>query len=375
MAMLWHIARPVILLVAAAAGSVAHAATVAAFDGSTVSGEQPVFATGTVALGGKTIALADCDWIEPGGTVPGPGRTAVWIALADGGCVPAGKISAANAPDAVLLEDGPLGPLQLPLTAVIGWGERLAGDVAKDRVALESGTIAGSVLGIADGMLRFQSPLDPKPLSLPLAKVQSLAMATAVRAPKGIVLAAAFDGDHPPLLVLPKDGLPLTFAPIATGQALAGRRLRVEGGRRTYLGALKPAQVEEAGAFGVVWKHRIDANLDGGPLILGGTRYVHGVTVHSKARLAWDLGGSYERLRAIAGISDLVAPEGDCQASLIGDGTVLWTRESVKGSDKPTPIDVDVHGIRSLELRVEYGARYDIGDHFTLADAWLLKAK
>ncbi|MBA3708290.1 MAG: NPCBM/NEW2 domain-containing protein [Planctomycetes bacterium] len=366
------------LLAIAAAVPTARCATVATYDGQTATGETQTFQATSVSLGGTKIALADCDWIEPGGHASAAAtRAAIWITLGDGGCLPATRIEAADIPDAIAVE-GPLGPLVIPLSAVAGWGDAGPAETGRpqDRVTLESGALSGSVLGIADGMLRFKSQLDPKPLDLPVAKIQALRLATPIRAPKGVVLSVTLDPDHAPLLVLPKDGLPLAAAPtLAVGKALGGQRLRVEGGRRVYLGSLKLSATDEAGAFGVVWKHRIDADLDGGPLALGGVHFPHGLTVHSKARLAWDLGGAYERLHALAGISDLVAPEGDCQVALLADGKPLWMRDSVKGSDKPITLDLDVSGVKTLELQVEYGARYDIGDHVTLADAWLLKTR
>jgi hypothetical protein len=232
------------------------------------------------------------------------------------------------------------------------------------------------VLGIKDGKLRVESPLSPQPLELPLGDVASLRLALPTKTPRGVVLAATLDAARPPLLVLPQPGLPLAAAPTAsTGEALAGVRLRVEGGRRVYLGALRPAKVEEAGAFDVTWHWRADADLDGGPIQLGGARYAHGVSMHSKATLTWDLGGQYARLRALAGIADLVAPEGDCAVDILADGKSLWSRPSVRGGDKPIALDLDLAGAKTLEVRVDYGARYDIGDHFTLADAWMLKVK
>ncbi len=47
----------------------------------------------------------------------------------------------------------------------------------------------------------------------------------------------------------------------------------------------------------------------------------------------------------------------------------------MRGAEKPQPIDLDLTGVKQLELRVEYGARYDIADHFVLADAYLIKVK
>jgi len=104
-------------------------------------------------------------------------------------------------------------------------------------------------------------------------------------------------------------------------------------------------------------------------------RYERGVAVHSQARLGWNLNGTYTRLRALSGIADLVGDQGDCAASLSVDGKVVWSKDSVRGGEKPQIIDLDLTGAKKLELRVEYGARYDIADHFILADAYLIKAK
>jgi hypothetical protein len=172
-----------------------------------------------------------------------------------------------------------------------------------------------------------------------------------------------------------EQALCLAAAPqLAIGKALLPARLRLEGGRRVYLSETTPDQVVEEGAFGVVWPWSRDRNLDGSPLRLGGVRYDRGIVVHSKARLVWNLNGCYTRLHALVGIADIVADQGDCAASLIADGKELWHRDSVKGGDKPIPLDLDLSGVRRLELHVDYGARYDIGDHLALADSYLVKA-
>ena len=55
-----------------------------------------------------------------------------------------------------------------------------------------------------------------------------------------------------------------------------------------------------------------------------------------------------------------------------GDDEVLWEDEHLRGGEDPVVLDLDVDGVEVLSLRVEFGHRYDIGDHVALADAWLL---
>jgi hypothetical protein len=361
------------------------AASVAALDGRVLTGEALTIdpKAGTVATGGVTVTLADCDWIEPGdgAGIELPGvvgkRLGVW--LVDGSWLPVTTI-AVGAKDNELTVNGAFGSFTIPLTAVRGWstGQSLPGVEGKeDQVSLDSGPITGRVEGLVAGKLVLRSALDPEPLQLALDQVRSVRLAVPLRTPKGVRLAAALDDLHPPLRVVPvAGGFALAAVPqVVLAKGLSSARLRIEGGRRVYLSELDPAKVEETGAFGVVWPHKRDRNLDDSPLRLGGVRYERGLAVHSQARLGWELGGAYTRLRSLAGIADLVGDQGDCAASLSVDGMVVWSKDSIRGAEKPQVIDLDLTGAKKLELKVDYGARYDIADHFILADAYLIKAK
>jgi len=355
------------------------AATAQPFSGDALSAPSLTFVAGAVQLGGTLLALNDCNSLmvgTPQGQDWPQSRLGVW--LIDGSFLPVAEIGADPKQDDAIQVDGPLGAMSLPLAKILGWGAELPpmDDQNNDRAVVAAGPLLGRVQGIASGQLKIISPLSADPLSLAVKDVSALRLAVATRKPSGIVLSAITDPNRPPLYVRPAQGLPLACIPgVATADALAHTTLRVEGGRRIYLSALTPDTVAEEGAFGVVWHWKADTDLAGGPLRLGGVRYAHGLSVHSKASLTWSLGKGYTRLHALAGIADLVAPEGDCSAALLGDGRALWSKTSVKGSDKPLTIDVDLSGVAQLELTVDFGARYDIGDHFTLADCWLLRAK
>ncbi len=359
------------------------AASVGTLDGRTLSGPALVLdgKAGTVACGGTTVALADCDWLEPGagGGLPGAATRAFGVWLVDGSWLPAERIRPGAADHTVEL-GGPLGTLTLPLAALRGWstsGEPPAGEKADaDQVQLESGVYSGRVEGIVGGKLILRLDIDPKPQELALDQVRGLRLAGAPKAGRGLRLNAVLDDGHPPLRLLPGEPLTLAAAPgVAIGPAITAVRLRIDGGRRVWLGDLAPAHVEETGAFGVVWPWQKDRNLDGSPLRLGGVRYDHGLTVHSQAYLTWKTAAAYERLHATVGIADLVADQGDCAASLIADGKTVWKHDSIKGGEKPLPLDLDLTGVQVLELHVDYGARYDIGDHLVLADAYLVKTR
>jgi hypothetical protein len=369
-----------VLLLASLALS-APAASVATLTGGHEQGELAL-AGGRLTVAGRELALADCDWLRLDDGAESPARPrpeplGVW--LVDGSWLPAERIAGAAAADRLRVA-GPLGELELPLAALAGWG---AGDLAAapaggdDRVVVAAGPLAGRVRGISEGRLLVATALDPQPIAIALEDVRELRLAQPLRAPAGTVLVAALDPRRPPLRLVPAaaGGLALAAAPgvAVAGAALGGVRIRVDGPRRVWLSALKPAQVQEEGSFGVVWPWKADSDLDGGPLLLGGRRWDRGLSVHARARLAWTLDGAYVRLRALAGIADLIGAEGDCAASVLGDGKELWKRASIKGGDAPLALDLDLAGVRELVLQVDFGARYDIGDHFTLAEACLVR--
>jgi hypothetical protein len=315
-----------------------------------------------------------------------PSGKQIGLWLADGSWLPVSTLGPAASDDAIQVTSQ-LGALTLPLASLRGWsaGPELPGardGTDTDVVQLDSGVVNGRVDGLRAGKLVLRSDLDPnKPLELAIEQIRALRLNVPLRPAKGMRLSVSLSDAHAALRVVVgasgsyEQALCLAAAPqLAVGKALLPARLRLEGGRRVYLSETTPDQVVEEGAFGVVWPWSRDRNLDGSPLKLGGVRYDRGIVVHSKALLVWNLNGGYTRLHALVGIADIVADQGDCAASLVADGKELWHRDSVKGGDKPIVLDLDLTGVRRLELHVDYGARYDIGDHLALADSYLVKA-
>jgi NPCBM/NEW2 domain len=379
------------------------AATVAQLDGQQVQGDNLQFQAKTQRLtmrtttGETALSIADCDWIELGDgsgitfsnstnstNATNPAKRA-GLFLLDGSWLPINEIKASDK-DHTLLVTGPLGMLTIPLTAVRGWGvgaELLSGvpgnnDNNEDQVQVESGLISGRIEGLVNGKLLLKSSLDPtKPLELALEQIRGVRLTTPLKPLKGLRFSVALDDIHPPLkIVLSERGLALAAVPsVIIHDALLPARLRVEGGRRVYLSELDPVKREETGAFGVVWPMQKGRNFDGSPLRLGGVRSDNGLVVHSKATITWDLRQAYSQFRTRVGIADIVADQGDCAVQFILDDKVVWSRDSVRGNSGPQIIDLDVTNAKKLELKVDYGARYDIADHFVLADAYFITKK
>lgn len=145
-------------------------------------------------------------------------------------------------------------------------------------------------------------------------------------------------------------------------------------GKLRYLSQMEPREVKYTPYFDTTWEYRRDTNMDGGPLRLGNKIYPRGLCIHSKTLLKYRLGGEYRRLQAVMGIDHLVASNGyaDCRLVIQGDGKTLLEAD-VKGKDSPRPIDLDVTGVVSLDVLVDFGGNLDISDHLDLADAKLVK--
>ena len=72
------------------------------------------------------------------------------------------------------------------------------------------------------------------------------------------------------------------------------------------------------------------------------------------------------------GIDQAVAPLGNVHVVISGDGKTLLESD-VRGSDQPQNLDLDVAGVRDLEILVDFGGDLDIADHLDLADAKVIK--
>lgn len=368
-------ALPTIVLLLAVHATLG-AAALAHLDGTEHDGETlTINADGTQAvLDGQAFALRDLDWMRFGApAVPRSGGMAV--VLADGGWLPIEGVTPAS--DDRLSFVSPLGALALAPGAFRAWGsdewlERTR-SIDQDIVKLESGLYAGTLIDVRDGQVQIDIA-DVGATELPVAQVEGLRLAVPERNADGLQLGATLLAGRPAVRLLPGPTLRLAANQQELSAAPPGRLL-VFGGRRVWLGQLEPERVEEAGAFGVVWPYSVDHALDGGLLSLDGQRYQRGLAVHSKARLVWDLGGAFLRLRARCGIATEVAEVGSCAVRLLGDGRELWRDDQLDGSDGAVELDLDLTGVERLELLVDYGERYDIGDHVVLADAWLLRAE
>lgn len=158
------------------------------------------------------------------------------------------------------------------------------------------------------------------------------------------------------------------------------RRLDFSLGKVKYLSDMEPREVEFTPWIDDKWyrqlfRYRRDKTHRNRKLQLGKTVYERGLWIHSRTRLVYRLNGEYRRFRAMMGIDYDVAERGLGHVNVVirADGKTLLER-SVRGTDPPIPLDLDVSGARNLEIFVDYGPRDDpTADHLDLCNARLIK--
>jgi hypothetical protein len=190
-------------------------------------------------------------------------------------------------------------------------------------VLLASGDVlSGTWVGLATGMLELRTPWDAK-LSIPVQKVASV---------------------------------------------------KCRNGRLVYLSDLAPARVQQVPYFDRMLAFQVDRSLTGARLKLSDGEYDKGIAVHSRCVLQYDTGGQYARLKGKVGFQDPEGKLGNTAVRIVGDGKTLLDKPEARGDQPPQEFDVDVTGVKTLSLEVDFGKDQDVGDRVVWANPRLLRA-
>ncbi len=171
------------------------------------------------------------------------------------------------------------------------------------------------------------------------------------------------------------DGLDLTFFD-GSLQGLSPQALRsaeIRGGRWMWLSSLTPSKYEHTPLLSLKWPYRIDKNVLGGPLSIGGRPFDSGIGVHSRSVLTYELGGQYREFTTQCGLDDAAGLMADVSASIVVDGEVKWEERHIRGGTQPRAVRIDVSGAHMLKLWVDFGGNGDVRDRFDWADAALIR--
>ena len=104
------------------------------------------------------------------------------------------------------------------------------------------------------------------------------------------------------------------------------------------------------------------------PLTIDGTVYAKGLGTHAPSSISYKLGGQCRQFLAQVGIDDTQADRGRVDFRVFVDGAERFVAER-KGIDGALPVNVDLAGASTLELRVDAGPEGNGNDHADWADA------
>lgn len=113
-----------------------------------------------------------------------------------------------------------------------------------------------------------------------------------------------------------------------------------------------------------------DAEVDGGPLFVGGRYYFRGLGTHASARVVYDVPPGYTRFRSLAGVNGHFG--GVARVKVLVDGELVQQSDPLSAVTAPFEVDVDVSAARELILIVEPNGP-NTGDHVDWADARFVK--
>jgi hypothetical protein len=145
--------------------------------------------------------------------------------------------------------------------------------------------------------------------------------------------------------------------------------------RIVHLSELTPQTVHSEGLVHEPWTWRRNRNVGNAPLAMGGRKFDHGIGVHARTELVYEIAGVYETFAAVIGIDDAVRPRGAVVFVVQADGKEVFTSGPLTGADRPREMTVPVAGARTLTLLVDYGPGVDLADWADWAGARLIKKK
>jgi alpha-galactosidase len=116
-------------------------------------------------------------------------------------------------------------------------------------------------------------------------------------------------------------------------------------------------------------------SVEGHTLSIKGTKYDHGLGTHAASTFRIALGGNAERFTASTGVDDESGQRGSVAFRVIGDGKVLWESGVMRGGDSAKQVSVDLHGVKTLNLRVTDGGDNINYDHADWANAVIVMAE
>jgi len=140
----------------------------------------------------------------------------------------------------------------------------------------------------------------------------------------------------------------------------AALQIARDDGSIAFLASRPPSSDEPSRPYGddlgMVWRSRVDRNVSGAALVVGGARQPRGLGVHAPSRTTWALDGSFATLRGSVALDDEVLRlpvRGSCVFRVLLDGREAFASPVVKAGDAPVPFTIALGAAKELALVVD----------------------
>ncbi len=147
----------------------------------------------------------------------------------------------------------------------------------------------------------------------------------------------------------------------------------VSGGRWVWLTELRPVSFEQVPMLSLGWDFAVNKNVRGGPITVDGQRYEHGIGVHSRSVLIYELDAAYREFVTSFGMDDDSGPLADVNATILVDGQRRFEKLHVRRGTLVGPIRLDVSRAGRIELVVDFGDNGDVQDRFDWIEPALIR--
>jgi len=376
-------------------------------DGKSIAGELSALSAEEVTLqtdsGPVAVPVKSLAALVRRGASAGAGEAKLWVELRDGSGLAATEYTTADG-KATILNAGatkhelPLDRVrwvrfgaadQVPAPLVKQWNEITEKDAPGDLLVVKKDDaldyLEGVIRGVDAEVCRFE--LDGEEIPVKRPKIAGLVYAQHEKT----------EIDEPLGLLKTTDGTKLQLKSFE----LAGEKLRVEttagttheipletvarfdfsSGKIAFLSDLEPESASYTPLVGFekppeglldFYQYRRDVGFEQNPLRLDGHVFNKGLSLATRTELVYKLPDKYRWFRATAGIDDATRETGSVHLEIKGDGKSLWQGE-VRGTDPAQALELDVSGVKRLEIVADFGDGLDIGDRLDLGDAQVTK--
>ena len=239
--------------------------------------------------------------------------------------------------------------------------------------------LAGAVESLSEGRLQFA--YEGRSRSINVARLVGLVLATHPGEAASSELEQVVELDSGERLVgawtgYSADTIQLTASWGAVAlPAAAVTRVTCRNGRVVFVSDLVPTTVEESAWFGRALPWRKDQGLLGGPLAVRGQTFSKGLALHSRCALTYALDGRFESLQAMLGFEESATGLGRAACRVLGDGRELFAEADFRGDAEPRALTIDVTGVETLTIEVDFGEGEDVGDRVVWGNARLFKVR